>query len=201
VKDRLWLFVIGSNLSLIVLIALIGIVYLKYVRPTSETPSTKTIVTAAAPVPKYVERIIEKHHYLPPSGARIEFLPKGELEAARPGSVTPEVLQDNTVQVVARSEVPPNAGPTMVDAIRKEADGTVTYRLDYRPLPRAFFDLKKEYHVGLYGGLGSNGGKLLEAEGRFLPLRVGPVELVARTRMGFDDKEGFYGAILFGVEH
>lgn len=202
-KDRIWPFVVGNNLFPIVLIALAGIAYLHFARSTERAPPIQE-TPSPAPIPKYVEKIIEKHHYLPsPDGKyQIQFLPKQELEKQRPGSVSPEVIRDKNQEIVARTEIEPTKYRTQVDAVRRvDPDrGIVDFRLDTRRLPRKFFDLKQEWHGGIYYGV--TGDNILEAEARVNPLRLGAIETVVKGRVGVERNGGdLNGAVLVGIEY
>jgi hypothetical protein len=195
---RILSFVATSNLVPIALIVLAGFAYLKYARTPAPVPATPGPVTEAA-VPKYVQKI-EHHHYYPPAGTVEQVLPKEDLEAAKPGSVSQDVLQDNAAQIVARTEIPAHGGPTQVDAIRRQGpDNVARYSLDYRQLPPPFFDAKKEIRGGLYYGVA--GENILEAEARLLPLRIGPIEGAVKGRVGLErDGHRLNGALLVGIE-
>lgn len=201
-KDRIWPFVVGNNLFPIALCVLLFIAYLKYAHGPEQSPA-KASVSTPAKVPKYVEKIIEKHHYIPGpgnNGYRIEFLPKKELESKAPGSVAPDVLSNDNAEVVARTEIEPSKYRTQVDAIRHvDPDRKVIdFRLDTRKLPRKFFDLKREWHGGIYYGI--LGRDILEAELALHPLRIGPVETVVRTTIGVDrDGSDLNGTLQVGI--
>lgn len=200
-------FVTGNNLFPLVVIGLLAFfAYQKFARVTESKSDFRPGVVTDAKTPGYVQKIIEKHYYheIAP-GVREEYLPKEELERKKPGSVSPDVLQDNNAAVVARAEVPAHRGPIQVDAVRRREVGpdnasTLKYSIDYRKLPPPAFDFKKEWRLGAYYGVA--GLNVAEAQATVLPLRIYGVETAIQGRIGMEREGGrFNGQILVGVEY
>ena len=172
-------------------IALVGciafILWLRYAPPTSPsyTPDAGPVVTA--PVPKVVEKIIERLKVVTkPGPERIVFIQKEPLAAKLE---MPELLStaDNVLSVAT---VKPHTGSTtVVSTLSPTGEGRILLRQE----PPKFWDLKKEF--GVRAGFGS--GNLILGEIYVRPLRIGPIDLEIRAYARRTDRDGSdFGGVL-----
>lgn len=169
------------------------ILWLKYAPTVSPVTSTPGQVTSA-PLPKPVEKIIEKIKVVRQPVERVVYLEKAPLAA----SLKMPELKLEPGEPVAVASIPSHTGPTTAIAMMDNVTGET--RMVTRQEPTPFFEIKKEFRLqGRYLFAGAN---VAELDLNVLPVRLGPVNILAGVGAEMDrDSSTLRGRAFVGFEY
>lgn len=161
------------------LLVVSAILYMRYA-PSRQPPPQEPGPVVEAPMPKTIEKVIEKIRVVKvPGPERIVYLDKKEV-ATRLEMPELHRIPDNVLSV---GKVAPSEGEvTVVSTLSPEGEGKILLRQE----PRKFFQLQKEF--GVRAGIGTDTRVLGEVYAR--PLRIGDITVEVR---GFVDQSNLHG--------